>query len=277
MGIYTKEDNMKLSIWTSYYAELSAEEAIRTLVENGITATELSDEHGFELLERDPDVVATGRKFAAFAREVGMEIPQGHLWLRVKICSDPDALGILCKWVDLYEAIGIQNMVLHCDAMVDSGLSHQEVVARNIQVLRKLAEYVKDKKITICLENLIRIVPNVDEILEILEGIGSPRFGICLDTGHLNLNDKDQRAFILKAGDKLHALHIADNDGSGDQHMMPFNRGNIDFFGVVKTLREIGYQGIFNMEIPGERAVPMVMKAAKIAYVKAGYDYLMKA
>lgn len=267
---------MKLSIWTSYYAELSAEEAVKTLVENGITATELSDEHGYELLQRDSDVAATGRKFAAFAREAGMEIPQGHLWLRVKICTDPDALDILCKWVDLYEAIGIQNMVLHCDSMADSGLSHQEVVARNIQVLRKLAEHVKDKEITICLENLGAIVGNVDEILEILEGVGSPRFGICLDTGHLNLHDKDQRAFILKAGEKLRALHIADNDGSGDQHMMPFNRGNIDFFTVVKTLREIGYRGIFNMEIPGERNVPMEMKAAKIAYVKKGYDFLMK-
>ncbi|MBR5868303.1 MAG: sugar phosphate isomerase/epimerase [Clostridia bacterium] len=267
---------MKLSIWSSYYAELSAEEAIQTLVENGITVTELSDEHGYELLQRDPDAVATGKKFAAFAKEAGMEIPQGHLWLRVQICTDPDALDILCKWVDLYEAIGIRNMVLHCDAMVDFGLSHEEVVERNIQVLRKLAAYIKDKEVMICLENLIRIVPNADEILAIIQGIGSPRFGVCLDTGHLNLCDKDQQAFIRKAGEKLQALHIADNDGSGDQHMMPFNRGNIDFFAVVKTLREIGYQGIFNMEIPGERAVPMEMKAAKIAYVKKGYDFLMK-
>ena len=267
---------MKLSIWSSYYADLSAEEAILRLLQNGITSTELSDEHGYELLQRDPDVVATGKKFAAFAAEQGMGIPQGHLWLRVRICTDPDALETLCQWVDLYEAIGIQNMVLHCDSMYDAGVEKAEALAKNIEVLRRLADYVKDKEITICLENLIRIAAGADELLEIIDGIGSPRFGICLDTGHLNLaQDKDQQAFIRKAGKKLKALHIADNDCSGDQHLMPFNKGNIDFAGVVAALREVGYDGIFNMEIPGERPVPLELRDAKIPYVKAGYDYLM--
>ncbi|MBR5540037.1 MAG: hypothetical protein IKU56_01495, partial [Clostridia bacterium] len=60
---------MKLSIWSSYYVDLSVEQAIERLLNNGITCCELSDEHGFELLERSDDVVATGKAFATFIKE----------------------------------------------------------------------------------------------------------------------------------------------------------------------------------------------------------------
>lgn len=70
-------------------------------------------------------------------------------------------------------------------------------------------------------------------------------------------------------------MHIADNEGARDQHMMPFTRGNIDFVEVVKALKEIKYGGIFNLEIPGENRCPLELRDAKIAYIKACYDYLM--
>ena len=183
----------------------------------------------------------------------------------------------------MYEAIGIKNMVLHCDNLLNSALSKSEKIERNIRSLKKIANYIKDKDITICLENLrhyndkneILVDKSADDLLYIIEQVGSDRFGICLDTGHLNLTLKNQREFILKAGDKLKALHIADNQGKSDQHMMPFARGNVDFEEVVKALKEIGYTGIFNLEIPGESRIPLELRNAKIEYIKACYNYLM--
>ncbi len=268
---------MKLSIWSSYYMDLNAEDAIKRLAQNGINCCELSDEHGLELLSRGDDVIKTGKAFAQFLQEQNMEVSQGHLWLYIKICTDEDALEKLYRWIDLYEAIGIKNMVLHCDSMIDTDFSRQEKMEKNIEKLRLLAEYIKNKDITVCLENLGKtsIVKNADDLLYMIDHIKSSRFGICLDTGHLNLTDKDQRQFILKAGDKLKALHIADNHGELDDHLMPFNGGEIDFTEVVKALKEINYKGIFNLEIPGERKVPIQLRDAKIQYVKATYEYLM--
>jgi len=275
---------MKLSIWSSYYVELSPEEAVERFRKNGIFCSELSDEHGLQLLSRDEDVVKTGRAFAEFLHQRNFEISQGHLWLRIKLCSDETALAQLFRWVDLYEAIGIKNMVLHCDNLVNTDLSRQEKIRRNVTKLRELAEHVKDKEITICLENLRPHSPTETDLIDatardlltIIEEVGSPRFGICLDTGHLNLTTKDQREFILTAGKKLKALHIADNEGVTDQHMMPFTKGRIDFSEVVRALREIGYEGIFNLEIPGEKRAPLELRDAKIAYIRACYDYLMR-
>ena len=275
---------MKLSIWSSYYVDLKIEDAIGQLVENGIFASELSDEHGRELLERSEDISETARTFSAFLKEKNFEISQGHLYLSIKICSDPSALKTLYRWIDFYEMIGIKNMVLHCDNMLDTDLGKRERVERNIEKLKELAAYIKDKEITVCLENLRPhfsedeelIDRNADDLLYIIDRVGSDRFGICLDTGHLNLTDRDQREFILKAGSRLKAIHIADNEGKIDQHLMPFTCGNVDFCEVVKALRQVNYRGVFNLEIPGERKIPLALRGAKLAYIKACYDYLMK-
>lgn len=267
---------MKLSIWSSYYIELSPEEAVERFCANGIYCSELSDEHGLALLERDENIIKTAKEFAGFLKDHNFEMPQGHLWLRAKICSDDTAVDTLRKWIDLYEAIGIKNMVLHCDALYDTDLSKEEVILKNVDKLKILAKYIENKDITVCLENLTRINRNADDILDIIDRVNSPKLGVCLDTGHLNLTEfKDQSEFILKANDKLKALHIANNDGTSDQHTMPFARGSIDFEKIVKALKTIGYDGAFNLEIPGENRIPIELRDAKIAFIKAGFDYLM--
>ena len=275
----------KLSIWSQYYHDMKIEDAVLEFKKNGIFCSELSDEHGEELFLRDEDCVATGKKLADFLCEQNFEISQGHLWLKVRICTDDNAVERLCQWIDMYEAIGIKNMVLHCEQMYNLELPREEKVRRNVEKLRIIADHIKDKDITICLENLRSARPevtlddlvsgSVDNLLEIIEAVGSDRFGICLDTGHLNLSHKNQREFILRAGEKLRALHIADNEGERDQHLMPFTKGKVNFFEVVEALREIDYHGLFNLEIPGETKIPLELRNEKIKYIKACYDYLM--
>ena len=45
---------------------------------------------------------------------------------------------------------------------------------------------------------------------------------------------------------------------------------------MVKTLKEIGYDGLFNYEVPGECVCPMEIRAHKLQYAKAMFEYLMK-
>lgn len=274
---------MKLSIWSSYYYNLSPEETVDRFIENGIYCTELSDEHGAQLFSRDTDIRKTGKDFANFISARGFETPQGHLPLAARICSDDSAIEYVSRWIDLYEAIGIKNMVLHCDNLGDTAFSKNEKIERNVEKLKILSKYIEGRNITVCLENLRPLFPqdkdlidkNAEDLLHIIGLVDSPNLGICLDTGHLNLTAKDHRNFILKAGKKLKALHITDNDGVTDQHLMPFNRGSIDFCEVVRTLREIGYDGLFNLEIPGESGIPFELRDAKIPYIKACYNHLM--
>lgn len=89
------------------------------------------------------------------------------------------------------------------------------------------------------------------------------------------LRDFSDTVFKTEDGVILKALHIANNEGVTDQHMMPFTRGTVDFTEVVKALREVNYSGLFNLEIPGECKIPLELRDAKIDYIKSCYDYLM--
>ena len=177
----------------------------------------------------------------------------------------------------MFSEIRISKAVLHCDGEsfpTDTSLENKYM--ENILVLKELTEYAKDKDIVICIENLRKFTSEVDELLYIVNSVGGDNIGICLDTGHLNLNSKDQEGFIKRAGKYLKALHIADNEGYTDQHMMPFGKGNVDFLKVMQALKEVKYDGLFNLEIPGERNCPLEIRKYKIDYIKNVYEYLLK-
>lgn len=267
--------NARLSVWTSYYIDLGPEDAVHELKKHGINAAELSDEHGYMLLQRgDPEKV--GSEFRKFAEREGVEISQGHLWLSCRIC-DEGAVETLGDWLVLYNAIGIKNAVLHCDSIAGRPeLTMNERYALNLQALKKIQDIAEGLDIRICLENLTRICLNAGDINGLIDELDESRFGICLDTGHLNLCEGSQRDFVLSAGSRLHALHIADNEGKTDQHMMPFGKGNVDFAQVVDALREVDYDGLFNYEIPGERLAPLEIRGYKLEYIRKCFDYMMK-
>ena len=69
---------MKLSVWSSYYIDLEPENSIRDLKTHGYNYCEFSDGYDFEIMKRRQPV-AMGSKFCRFARELGIELLQGHL------------------------------------------------------------------------------------------------------------------------------------------------------------------------------------------------------
>ena len=266
----------ELSVWTAYYVELSPEDAVLELKKHGIMAAELSDEHGEMLLKRgDPKTV--GAEFKAFLEKENFTMTQGHLWLKIKLCTDADAYEKLCDWLDLFCAIGIRYGVLHTDRCASNPeWTLEERTEKNVEMLKKIDAYLGDRDFKVCLENIGLIAPTIEQLNYMIDQVGDRHFGICLDTGHLNLaEDKDQVRFIHAAGDRLHALHIADNEGERDQHMMPFGKGKVKFENVVRALKEIGYTDLFNLEIPGERLAPIPVRGYKLEYIRKCYDYLM--
>lgn len=267
----------KFSIWSSYWIDLSPEEAVLEMEKCGIEYSELSDEHGLTLLQRDENERKTGELFKKFAEQHHVSFPQGHLWLGIHLCDGKkETIPILKRWINLFEAIGIQKMVLHLDILSDrKDLSVQEKMDLNVNALRQLKEFLSDKEITICLENLYDLFSDIDPLLAIIRQLNDRRYGICLDTGHLNcFGNKDQETFILRAGSLLQALHIADNEGTHDQHLMPFGKGTVNFQKVFAVLKKQGYDGLYNYEIPGERSIPLELRAIKLEYIKKAFQWM---
>ncbi len=252
---------MEKSIWTSYFIDLEPEKAIRRFAESGWRCLELSCEHAEALLQRG-DPSETGRRFGHFCKEAGVRLPQAHFKLDAEIAPEQEderrrEVEELKRWADLFTALGVRGGVLHPGGR--STLKGEPIeeapFRRNVRSLGELARHAAGGPLTICLEN----GPRAEELVRLIEAVGEPNLGICLDTGHLALIrhqspelGQTEREFIRAAGPHLKALHLADNDGSGDQHLLPFDGGCVNWAEAMRALGETGWDGALNFEIPGE-------------------------
>ena len=272
------------SVWTDYFRYLSPEDSVVALQEAGFTMAEFSTGSSRLLMERGADPEKTGLQFRRFLDQVGFATPQGHLQLKNDLTTR-QTVEDLKREISMFQAIGVKYAVLHVTGGWE--LSEEERMERQLTHLRELLEFVDSTDFTICFENLRSnpAVSDADKILHWIDLLGGKGLGICLDTGHLHTtnitlktSDMTQREFILKAGKYLKALHINGNDGTDDYHLTPFSiKNNIDWAEVVTALREIGYQGLFNLELPGEAACqpPLYILKRKLLYIKDVVDYML--
>ncbi|MCX7014209.1 MAG: sugar phosphate isomerase/epimerase [Candidatus Sumerlaeota bacterium] len=269
---------MKPCMWSSYLIDLSPEEALRTFARKEWRCLEFSCEHSKTLLDRgDPAVI--GRQFKRFAADLGVELPQGHLILHADVTvDDPEPLlNDLKRWLDLYVALGIRSAVIH------PGGNHLKIRGADPRILRErrarsfgiLADHVKGTPVTLCIENT-HWTNTAYELRSIIDAVGGPNLAICLDTGHLHQGRGRQREFILAAGKHLKAIHVADNEGQDDQHLMPFGKGSVNWQEVVAALKEIRFAGPFNLEIPGEIHCPLAVRLAKLDYIRAVVQIMLE-
>ena len=129
-----------------------------------------------------------------------------------------------------------------------------------VSSLRELAATAADLGVRLAIENLPAgwraDVRNHMALIE--DANASPAVGVCLDTGHRHLGG-DNATAIRTLGEHLITLHIHDNHGERDEHIMPLD-GTISWVPVVAALREIGYPGVFMYEI-GSMANPQDIPA----------------
>ena len=85
------------------------------------------------------------------------------------------------------------------------------------------------------------------EMLEFVRLAGIERLHICWDIGHANVQGRNQYDDITAMGAELRALHVQDNYGDADSHVMPLV-GTTNFDQVLRGLTDAGYKGDFTFE-----------------------------
>jgi sugar phosphate isomerase/epimerase len=260
----------KISVWSAFLMENSPEEMIAAFANHGFKYTELSDEHGKELIQRG-NPVKIGRALRKYAEDYDFSFLQGHLWLTADIVEPSlnrrlETVDELKKWLELFSELGIRAGVLHPGGAKarGEGWSEEKIFDVRSVSLKILTDFIQDMPIAIAIENCGE---NIDQLLSIVDGADSDSLGVCLDTGHLNLIKGDQGEFIHKCDSKLLALHIADNLGINDDHILPYSAGTVDWDDVINALHDINYNGLFNFEVPGERHCPPHTRLAKLDYM----------
>jgi D-psicose/D-tagatose/L-ribulose 3-epimerase len=110
-----------------------------------------------------------------------------------------------------------------------------------VKNLKELAKYAEAKGVQICVEPLNRFetdfLNTCDQALKLLKAVKSPALKLHLDTFHMNIEEKNQAAAILKAGSLLGHFHACGSDRGtpGGDH--------IDWKPIIAALKKIKYDG----------------------------------
>ena len=88
----------------------------------------------------------------------------------------------------------------------------------------------------------------VEQTIEFIDSLDSMDFGILIDTGHCNVNGEDLAAAIKTAKNLPLHVHVDDNHGDVDAHLVP-GEGSIDFSEIPAALDAIGYRGFLSAEL----------------------------
>ena len=182
--------------------------------------------------------------------------------------------------------LGCEAVVIHPWSGVD--LYKEEEKQINLNMYRKLIPAAKKYGVKICLENLFKHLDhdcfnaacsNAEESCWYVDTLnaeaGEEIFGFCLDVGHTCVTGANLYQFITTLGKRLTVLHIHDNDGISDSHLIPYTqmdrtgyRLRIEWDKMLRGLREIGYEGTLSFEVfNGIHQMPMHLRPSALRMV----------
>mgnify|MGYP000958287267 CR=1 FL=1 len=177
-------------------------------------------------------------------------------------------LGV--KWAVMHPVTECENIEYNMDANL----------AHNHRMFDAFVELAMKENVGIAFENMAdrdrrrRFGTSASELIALVESYGDKNIGVCWDTGHGNRVYEDPVRPIRELGKRIKALHINDNHGDIDEHLLPFE-GTLAWEEIMKALKEIEYEGDLVYEIRLNNNMPDALKDVSAQYAAEVGHYLL--
>jgi len=293
---------MKLCIQTGDIVdELGFEEGYRMIKDAGFTTIDWNLDHAWKMntiikandlkelciFEKSlPEIMDHYAEELAFIKNNGLTVSQAHAPFPAYVEGRPDileyAIKVYCGNILFCNKIGCKKLVIHGISLfaTEQNKTPEDYKKMNMHLYESLIPTLQQTDIIVCLENLFTkngsdflegTCSNPFEAVEYIDTLnkkaGKMCFGLCLDTGHLNLLHKSFRVYMPILGDRIKALHIHDNDASSDQHLAPYT-GTIIWKDFINGLKQIGYNGDLSFETFRQVTIKRVDKPVIMPFLK---------
>lgn len=210
------------------------------------------------------DWMESAKRWRKLGDELGVKFTQTHAYFSVDGPVAPGGVPggemgeeLMRRSVIAAEILGAEYMVTHPFSIIEDGkVLFEASYEANMEYFTRWHKFWHEHGVGMAIENMNTYknsptpspFSSADQMIRLVDDLNQPDIGICLDTGHAFLSGHDPAEFIRKVGSRLRATHIADNHGEKDDHIAPF-QGEIDWFEVMKALKEIDYKYDFAFEI----------------------------
>lgn len=132
------------------------------------------------------------------------------------------------------------------------------VTSRFLEMLKEEVDYAISSGIRLALESFCYppfVFNGLDDFTHFVSNFHATKLGILLEVGHLYQAAFNLDEAIERFGCRIFDVHVhdakLDEDYKKATHL-PIGRGNIDFLGVINSLRRVKYDGWLTLEIHGD-------------------------
>lgn len=134
---------------------------------------------------------------------------------------------------------GINMVVMHLTSKSAAPKYNELGLSR----IKEIVNFAESLEIKVAFENT-----KIKGYLEyVIDNIPNKNVGICYDSGHCHAHFSDEFNYE-KFKNRIFAVHLHDNDGTDDFHLLPFD-GTIDWKIVINELKKANYDGPITLEL----------------------------
>lgn len=257
---------VSINIFDNCYGRFG-DEIYQKIKEHGFDAVDfsMSDSHSLLYTMDASSVERTILHHKELAQKAGVEISQVHGTWRYtpRDLEASDRQERMEKSIHLTNLLGCKYWVVHplIPYGIDDldGRNYKKTYEINYKFFKELLPFAKENNVTICLENMPWhkfSLSKPENIVKLIKDIKDEHFKMCLDTGHLNIfSDLNIEKELKRCENYLRVLHVHDNIGKIDAHLMPFE-GHFDFRTFAHYLKKINFDGVFSFETSPSSKLP---------------------
>lgn len=234
-----------------WHADLAA--AVTQVAELGFDAIEIWVSH----LEKADGISSS--KLARLLREAGLACTVHAPFKDINIASvnkgiRRESTAQMIAAVGLCAELGGELVVIHPGKLSSKRSDPDEQWKYQVDSFHQILEAAKARGVIATVENmewdkeneLVRTAEDIGRLQRMLPNFHLP---VTLDTAHMADTGRILDAIKLLGSDIVH-VHVSD---FGPPRHIPLGKGTLDFEAIVKKLKEVGFNGIFSLEvfIPG--------------------------
>ena len=174
------------------------------------------------------------------------------------------------KWAVIHPVMDVTADINDVDAHVRC---NQQMFAREAELAARLG-------VGLAFENMLdgdqrRFGSTAEDLIAIQDSFHSDHIGVCWDVGHANrMYHGLQPLAIRRLGSRIKALHIDDNLGKDDLHLLPFE-GNVAWEQIMYELHDGGCEADLIYEIRNNSNMPEALRDITARYCYEVGEYLL--
>jgi sugar phosphate isomerase/epimerase len=168
-------------------------------------------------------------------------------------------LGSPNVWVDSYfPPVEVASGTLMTDQIVfgqppririPAGFNWPRFWEHYVRVMKRCTNIAREHGVQLLVEPRVgELTSNSEALLRLLDAVDDDNLGVILDTAHQHAQKEMLPLSVEKLGRHIRYVHVADNDGSVNRHLVP-GTGTIDWRETFLALKRQGFDGYYAVDL----------------------------